>query len=123
MTFNRQHSVAWTEIPVSDLAASIKFYNTVFQYELVAIDAGPNEVAMFPGEEGTGIRGHLYPGKPAANGDGPTVHLFVDNLDAAMERCTQAGGVIVSDIVDIPPGRFAYATDLDGNSLGLFEAK
>lgn len=124
MTFNREHSVAWTEIPVSDLAAAIKFYNAVFHYELAAIDAGINEIAMFPGSEKTGIRGHLYPGKPAADGQGSTIHLYVpDGLEAAMARCTQAGGTVVSDIVDIPAGRFAYAKDIDGNSLGLFESK
>jgi len=39
-----------------------------------------------------------------------------------MARCDDAGCKVVSPIVEIPPGRFAYARDLDGNSLGLFES-
>ena len=38
-----------------------------------------------------------------------------------MERVKQAGGTVVSPIIQIPPGRFFYATDPDGNSIGLFE--
>ena len=35
---------------------------------------------------------------------------------------TDAGGTVLPmPPVTIPPGRFVYATDLDGNSFGLFE--
>ncbi len=46
-----------------------------------------------------------------------------DSLEAGMARCFDAGGQVVSPIIEIPPGRFAYAKDLDGNSIGLFEPK
>lgn len=37
------------------------------------------------------------------------------------KRVTDAGGKVVSDTIDIPPGQFFYATDPDGNSLGFFK--
>ena len=67
------------------------------------------------------VGGHLYPGKPAADG-GNTIHIALpDSLEAGIERCKAAGGEVVSPPIQIPPGRFAYAKDLDGNSIGLFE--
>ena len=69
--------------------------------------------------------GHLYPGKTAIHpGTGPTIHLNVpDTLEAAAARVIEAGGAIVSDAIAIPPGRFQYVTDPDGNSIGLFEPR
>ncbi|WP_106745806.1 VOC family protein [Yoonia maritima] len=116
-----KHAVAWTEIPVTDMEKSVTFYNDVFDFGMTIDNSGPNPMAMF-GATGNVIGGHLYPGKPAADG-GNTIHLYVpDGLEATMKRCEAAGGEIVSPIITIPPGRFAYAIDLDGNSLGIFEA-
>jgi predicted enzyme related to lactoylglutathione lyase len=74
-------------------------------------------------DENAGVSGHLYPGTAATQGQGPTVHLSVpDRLEDAMERVREAGGKVLSPAVAIPPGRFAYCQDLDGNSIGIFEA-
>ena len=114
-------TVVWTEIPVSDLDAGMAFYSKVFGWQMKAEQMGPNLGANFT-DDLTSISGHLYPGTPA-NGNGPTIHLAVDQLEAAAERCKAAGGTIIGEPVEIPPGRFQYATDPDGNSLGLFEPK
>ncbi len=117
------NTVCWSEIPVTDLEQSQKFYETVFGWNMVPDDTGPNKMVNFTNEMNS-VGGHLYPGKPAAHGEGPTLHLVVpDNLEASMERCQKAGGKILSPAIEIPPGRFAYAQDIDGNSIGLFEAK
>lgn len=113
--------VCWTEIPVTDMNKGIEFYKAVFGYSFGLDETGPNPMAMF-GDDNDGVRGHLYPGKPAIDGSGPTIHLTVaDTVEAASKRCTDAGGTVLSPAIDIPPGRFAYATDPDGNSLGLFQ--
>ena len=68
-----------------------------------------------------GVSGHLYPGQPAEAGSGNTIHLAVDgSLDDAMSRVKAAGGQVMSPTIDIPAGSFFYATDPDGNSIGLF---
>ncbi|WP_305986385.1 VOC family protein [Roseibium sp. MMSF_3544] len=124
MTFTPDHFTVWMEIPVVDLEKAIAFYNDVFQTELKLItDMGPNPIAMFmTKDEKTGTAGHLYPGKPAEKGSGPTIHLLCpDGLEATMERFVKAGGEVVSDPIGIPAGRFAYGIDPDGNSIGLFE--
>lgn len=123
MTFQPDHFVCWMEIPVTDMDRATAFYNTVLETELKRDDTGPNPMATFPyPADKPSVAGHLYPGKPPAKGTGPTIHLAVPGkLEAALERVTQAGGEVVSPAIAIPPGRFAYALDLDGNSIGLFE--
>ena len=116
-------TVVWSEIPVSDMDASIAFYNAVFEYSMTINTDGPNPTAWFPSQDSPSAHGHIYPGKAAGAEQGITLHLAVPGkLEDAMTRCDDAGGKVVSPIVEIPPGRFAYARDLDGNSLGLFES-
>ncbi len=122
MTFRPDHFTIWFEMPVTDLDKAIAFYEAVFLTSLEKVKMEPNDIAMFPVEEG-GRAGHLYPGKPAARGTGATVHLACpDTLEDTMERLTKSGGEVVSDPIAIPAGRFAYCLDPDGNSIGLFHA-
>lgn len=115
--------LVWAEIPVSDLDRAIGFYEKILGEPMKRDDTGPNPMAMLPysGQLGAAA-GHLYPGKPASNGEGPTVHLAVPfELDDAMARVGEAGGEIVSDVITIPAGSFFYAIDTEGNSLGIFK--
>ena len=121
MTDQPKNTCVWFEIPSTDLDRSKSFYEAVFGFNMTRNDDGPNPMVAFTGMDDGGVSGHLYPGKPAANGTGNTIHLGVDgSLEDAMARVPEAGGAIVSDIIPIPVGRFVYATDPDGNSIGLF---
>lgn len=124
MPFTPQNALVWCEIPVSDLPKAVEFYSTVFGYEMQIDDSGPNPMAFLPTETfETGVAGHLYPGKPATKGTGPTVHLSVpDTVEEAAARVRGAGGEADDTVVEIPAGRFGYATDPDGNSIGLFQS-
>ncbi len=117
----QQPIIVWSEIPVSDMQKSMAFYETVFGYDMKLDASGPNPIAIL-GNAMDAVGGHLYPGKPAETGQGPTLHLAVPGaLEDAAERCAAAGGTVLSKPVAIPPGRYVYAQDPDGNSLGLFE--
>ncbi len=121
-------SIAWFEIPVSNLEMAKAFYSKVTGYALKDEIMGGNKTAIFgySGHEdmyaSDAVSGHLYEGKPAAKGTGSTVHLAVDNVDDALKRVGPAGGEVVSEIIAIPTGRFAYCFDPDGNSIGLYSA-
>lgn len=115
-------TVVWTEIPVTDLEAAQRFYETVFGWSMIRQDDGPNPFVTF--SSGEGIHGHIYPGKPAAERQGPTLHLaLADTVEDGAKRVVEAGGTVMGPVVEIPPGRFQYAQDPDGNSIGLFEPK
>ena len=121
MTSAPANALVWGELPVRDLDRAMAFYSTVFKYEMNRDDSGPNPMAMFTGDA-QGVSGHIYPGEPAAPGTGPTLHLAVpDNLEDTAKRCETAGGTVKSDPIAIPIGRFQYALDPDGNSIGMFE--
>src|SRR5690606_38366905 len=71
-----EHALVWFEIPVTDMKRAKAFYDAVFLTELQEEEGGPNPMAMFPvTNTGEGRSGHLYPGKPAAEGTGNTIHL------------------------------------------------
>ncbi|MCB1382873.1 MAG: VOC family protein [Notoacmeibacter sp.] len=116
--------VIWTEIPVANLDKAKAFFEAVLETSLIRQEMGPNVTMVFPYDGERGVAGHLYEGKPAAAGSGPTVHFQVHGtVEDAMARVTEAGGTVVSPVIEIPDGRFAYCTDPDGNSIGLFTFK
>ena len=121
MSFAPEHFTAWVEIPVTDLDRAMAFYNAVFTIDMQQDDTGPNPVAFFPTASIGGVGGHLYPGTPAKDGRGPTVHFSCpDALEDAMARVKQAGGTVLSEVIAIPVAKFVYCLDPDGNSFALF---
>ena len=121
MSFKPDNFTVWAEIPVTDLDRAIAFYNKVFNTELKRCETGPNPMATFPTSNQEGVAGHLYPGKAASEGTGPTIHLASpDGLEDTLKRVKEAGGQVASDIISIPAGRFAYCLDPDQNSIGVF---
>lgn len=115
--------LVWCEIPVSDMEKACAFYADVFGYKMKIDSSGPNPMAILNGETGAPA-GHLYPGKPPVAGTGATVHLALapgDTVEAAAERAKAGGGAVSGPLVEMPFGRWSYATDPDGNSIGLFQ--
>lgn len=119
--FKPVNAAVWFEIPVTDMKRAKTFYGTVLQSEFKDDNTGPNPMAIFVAKDDSSVAGHLYPGKPASGGSGNTIHLATPApLEEALERLSKNGGKVLSPIVTIPPGRFAYCLDPDGNSIGLF---
>ena len=80
--------------------------------------AGP-AVMIAPGSE-DGIGGHI-----TALGHEPhnyvTVYVRVDDIEAYLEKAETLGGQTVVPATEIPGmGRFAWFSDLDGNTIGLW---
>jgi predicted enzyme related to lactoylglutathione lyase len=52
----------------------------------------------------------------------PVITVGVDSIDDALGRIQAAGGTVVTPRTEIPGmGAFAYFTDTEGNTLGLWE--
>ena len=121
MTFPVENALVWCEIPVSDLDAGTAFYEAFFDTDLKRDTAGPNEVAWLPKKGEEDVAGHIYAVKPANAGSGPTVHLHApDTLEATVERISKAGAEIIGEVIPLPVGRFQYAVDTFGNSIGIY---
>lgn len=113
-----QPLVAWLEIPVRDLAAGAAFYDAVFGYSTIVNRSGPRPSAVLNSMDRTG-GAMLVEDTP---GGGPVIHLaLADTVEDGMARLEAAGGKVTSPVIEIPAGRFAYATDPDGNRLGLYQ--
>lgn len=120
-SFKPVNAAVWFEIPVTDMARSKAFYAAVLTAQLTDEEGGPNPMARFSSLDDGSVSGHLYPGRPSAPGTGNTVHLAVpEPLEDAMQRVADNGGKVVTPVIAIPAGRFAYCLDPDGNSIGLF---
>jgi len=125
MTYAPQNALVWAELPVSDMQKAIAFYSKTTGNHAVLDETGPKPIAIFQIKTpGAGTSLHIHVGKPAGDGRGPTVHLASEGtIEDSMKRVKEAGGEVVSGIIDIPPGRFFYAKDPDGNSIGFFETR
>lgn len=125
MSYKPKNFTVWAEIPVTDMKRAMAFYGAATGAELTLDESGPNPMAVFHCEDPqAGVGGHLYPGKPANDGQGPTVHLAASGtIESIIERVKAAGGAVLSEPIAIPAGRFVYVRDPDGNSVGFFEGK
>ncbi len=116
------NALIWVEIPVTDMARAKAFYGAILEAALIDEEGGPNEMAMLPYAGGSGVSGHLYPGRPAAEGTGTTAHLPAPGtIEAIAERVLDAGGQIVGEPLRLPSRTFVYALDPDGNSIALHQ--
>lgn len=123
MSYLPQNFLVWGELPVSDLKKAVQFYAQVTGADLTIDESGPNPMAVFRRADGqSGVALHLYSGRPADKGTGPTLHIAAEGqVEQIMDRVKKAGGQVVSDPIRIPAGLFFYAIDPDGNSVGFFE--
>ncbi|QOI99238.1 MAG: VOC family protein [Phycisphaeraceae bacterium] len=116
------------EIGFRDLAKAQSFYGSVFGWEFAP--GGPH-MAMITnlghGESGggggggsIGIGGHL-----SAMGHEPhtyvTVYAMVDDIEATLAKITGLGGKTIVPKTEVPGmGHFAWFSDPQGNTLGLW---
>ena len=120
-------SVVHFEIPADDVARAKDFYSSIFGWQLqdmpemdytivqtTAVDE--NQMPTAPGA----INGGLM--RRSQDTPSPVLTIDVESVDQALEQVEAAGGKVVRPRTEIPGmGAFAYFTDPEGNTLGLWE--
>jgi len=118
------------EITADDLGRAKEFYGSSFGWDLQDVDMGDGatyttvttvsiDEKMMPTEPGA-INGGLM--KRSSETPSPVITVGVDSVDDALKRVEAAGGSVVTPRTEIPGmGAFAYFTDTEGNTLGLWE--
>ena len=111
------------ELFVPDVLAAVEFYTDVLGFErhrveptfgIVGID---DAIVMFADERMYGSMGGGA-GSPTQRGAFIDIRIMVEDVDAAHQRCTDAGLDIVHDIADRPYGlRDFIVKDLNGFRL------
>lgn len=120
-----KNAVSWFEIPTTDLNRAQKFYETIFDIEMIPLEFPNLQMRMFPLEDMMGVGGALCYAegfyKPSAT-DGPMIYLNA-NPDVAivLDKVEAAGGKILVPKTEISPeyGHMAVFLDSEGNRVAL----
>ena len=117
------NAINWFEIPVSDFARAVAFYEQILATKLTPDTSFPDmQMALLPYTD-PGVGGcliHYTPLKP--NPDGVRIYLNGgDDLQAILDRVTAAGGQIVMPKMFIREdiGYIGAFVDSEGNTIGL----
>jgi hypothetical protein len=120
-----QNAISWFEIPASDLARAQRFYENIFQVELIPLDLANIKMRMFPLESQSGVGGALVYAEgfyqPSAT-HGPLIYLNGNpDVQITLDRVEAAGGKIMVPKTEISPeyGFMAVFIDSEGNRIGL----
>ncbi|MEQ1518693.1 MAG: VOC family protein [Usitatibacteraceae bacterium] len=122
-----KNAVVWFEIPATNFARAVAFYETILGVSLKKETMGPNELAVFPYSEGEGVSGCVISGAgylPAK--EGAVVYLHAESgVDAVLSKVNAAGGMVLLGKTALPPGMgfFAHMLDTEGNRVGLHSLK
>ncbi len=120
------NAISWFEIGTSDLERATKFYETIFDVKLNALDLPNIKMRMFPLDNMmSGVGGALVDSggfhKPSST-DGPLIYLNGNpDVQKILDRVEAAGGKIMVPKTEISPeyGYMAVIIDTEGNRIGL----
>jgi len=126
METKAKNPFTWVEIYVEDMPRAQKFYETVFQIEMIPMQTpgefGDLEMMSFPWSETEGnISGALCKTSDFKPGAGGTLVYFTCE-DCAVEsaRVAAAGGQVLQEKMPIGEHGFcAVAMDTEGNTIGF----
>lgn len=91
------------------------FYSKAFGWSFT--DYGPDYSAMTTGDVGVGLNG-----QPEEALAAPLPVVRVDDLEAAFEAVTKAGGTIAKPIFSFPGGRRFHFIDPAGSELAVWQS-
>ena len=124
-----KNAISWFEIPATDINRAQKFYETIFEITMTAIDMPNMRMRMFPLDDTmTGVGGAIVDTggfhKPSLT-DGPLVYLNGNpDLRVVLDRVEAAGGKILVERMEISPeyGDMGVFIDSEGNRIALHNA-
>ena len=124
MTFT--NAISWFEIPAIDLNRAQKFYETIFETNLIPLDTPNIKMRMFPIQDMMiGVGGAVVDSggfhKPSLT-DGPLIYLNANpDVQNILNRVEEAGGKVLVPKTQISPeyGYMAVIADTEGNRIAL----
>lgn len=99
--------------PGADLAAARAFYEQAFAWAFT-------DYGEYLDTSDSGVTAGFNAVDNATLQSQPLAVVYVDDLEAARERVTDAGGTIRHDIYDFPGGRRFHFVDPAGNELAVW---
>ena len=121
-TNNMNNLISIVEIPTTDFARAVKFYQTILGVTIEEVDMDGMLMGVLPSDGETVnvvlVNGNNY--KPTT--DGAVLYLNAGNdLQPMLDKVEQNGGQVILPKTEISPemGFFALFIDTEGNKLGL----
>lgn len=109
--------ICYVEIPATDIARSIEFYQTVFGWNVRR--RGDGQAAF---DDGVGqVSGTWVMNRPPSEAPGLLLYIMVDSVADTIEKITASGGELVQPIGADAPEITARFRDPGGNILGLYQ--
>lgn len=117
-----QQFISIFEIPVTDMARAIRFYEAILDIKIEEVDMEGVQMGVFPGDDQvvSGVLACSPYHTPST--DGVVVYLNGgDDLQLVLDKVTANNGAVVAPKTPISPemGYFAMFIDSEGNRLGL----
>jgi uncharacterized protein len=109
--------ICYLEIPTTDVARSVSFYEAVFSWPTRSRGDG---ATAFDDAVG-GVSGAWVTGRAPSTNPGLLLYVMVDNLNTTIEAVAANGGEIVQPPGADAPELTARFADPDGNVLGLYQ--
>jgi predicted enzyme related to lactoylglutathione lyase len=119
---NAPGALCWNDLATHDVEKAVEFYAEVFGWEIGSVEDAPDErhgirvgermnggIAKIPEAAGTEVMPHWL------------VCFAVDDVDAALKKLEEGGGSKLSDVLDVPSGRFAVVADPQGSVFAVVD--
>lgn len=121
---NTTNALNWFEIAVNDIGRAQKFYETVFNIKMEAMEFPGMVMRSFPGDGMNGkVGGALVKSEQhTPSGEGAVIYLNANpDLNDALGRVEKAGGKVLMPKTQISPeiGHMAFFMDTEGNALAM----
>lgn len=116
ITMSNHHKINYIEFPADDLPKVKEFYSQAFGWSFT--DYGPEYTAFNDGSLDGGFTAGTQ-----AQGSGPLVILYSNDLQDSLETIERYGGKITKPIFDFPGGRRFHFADPVGNELAVWSEK
>jgi len=114
------HAIQHIEIPCKDLDRITKFYHDVFGWKITATPFPFYSIWTPPGN--APCNGGFFKSEGDIPAKGIGLNINVEDIDAALEKIKQHGGIVVKEkfLISEEIGHNAFFKDTEGNELALY---
>jgi len=116
---NANGKICYLEIPTTDVARSVSFYQAAFDWKTRTRGDGATAFDDGIGE----VSGAWVKGRPSSLTPGLLIYIMVDDIEATCPVIVANGGKIVHPFDREFPEWFALFADPDGNVLGIYQER
>lgn len=121
----KDHAISWFEIPTEDLDRAQKFYETIFEIQMIPMEFPDFQMRLFPiFDPSTGVGGALVKTSPGfyfpSESHGPLIYLNANpDVDIVLSRVENAGGKVTvpKTLISEEHGYMGVFIDSEGNRI------